>query len=214
MGKIKYIQEVREFFKKSPVVSISSLKKFIKKKDKRYVHLLINNLIKKQEIKKITKGFYTTHEDPSLLVFCFKPAYLGLQDALSIHNLWEQETVPVIITVKKIRRGARKVFGNNVLLRKLDKKYFFGIEYIKQGDFYFPCSDIEKTFIDMLYFRQNLDKETLKEIKQRINKKKLEKYLRNYPGRFRKKADSFGAQKSLKIDNSTNRYGTKDKKIC
>lgn len=188
MGKIKYIKDVREFFKKSPVVSISSLKKFIEKKDKRYIHLLINHLIKKQEIRQITKGFYTTHEDPSLIVFCFKPAYLGLQDALSIHNLWEQETVPVVITARKIRQGTRKVFGNNILLRRLDKKYFFGIEYIKQGDFYFPCSDIEKTFIDILYFKESLDEETLKEIRKRIDRKKLEKYLERYPKTLIKKA--------------------------
>ncbi len=189
MGKIKYVKKIREFFKKSPVVGINSLKKFIKKENKDYIYLLINNLIKKQEIKQITKGFYTIHEDPSLIVFCFKPAYLGLQDALSIYNLWEQETIPVVITTRKIRQGVRNVFGNNVFLRRLNKKYFFGIDYIKQGDFYFPYSDIEKTFIDMVYFKENLDKDTFKEIKRRIDKKKLEKYLRKYPRRFRDKIE-------------------------
>jgi len=153
MGKIKYIKQIREFFNENPVVSINSLKKFTKKND--YVYLLINNLIKKQEIKKITKGFYTIYEDPSLIVFCFKPSYLGLQDALSIHNLWDQETNPVVLTVRRIRQGVRKVFENNVFIRRIDKRYFFGIEYLRQGDFYYPYSDIEKTFIDFMYFKEN-----------------------------------------------------------
>ena len=189
MGKIKYIDKIREFFKESPVVSINSLKKFINKKNKDYIYLVINNLLKKREIKKITRGFYTIHEDPSLTVFCFKPAYLGLQDALSFHNLWEQETNPIIITVKKVRQGVRKVFENNIVIRRISSKYFFGFEYVKYGDFYFPYSDIEKTFIDLAYFRQNIDKEVLKNFKKRINKKKLKGYLKKYPKRFRKKVE-------------------------
>ncbi|MEK6826077.1 MAG: hypothetical protein AABX08_01585 [Nanoarchaeota archaeon] len=191
MGKIKYIDKIRRFLKESPVVNINSLKKFINKKNKDYIYLIINNLIKKGEMKKIVKGFYSIHEDPSLAVFCFKPAYLGLQDALSVHDLWEQETNPVIITTKKARVGLKKIFGNNVVIRRINKKYFFGFEYIKQGDFYFPYSDIEKTFIDMVYFKQYLDKEVLKEFSKKIDKKKLDSYLKNYPERIRKRVKSY-----------------------
>src|SRR3989344_8376034 len=143
MGKIKYINNIRKFFKESPVVDIESLKKFITKKNKDYIYLLINNLLKKKEIRKITKGFYSIYEDPSLIVFCFKPAYLGLQNALSFHNLWEQETNPVVITTNHIRNGSRKVFGRNAFLKRVPGKYLFGSEYYKDGDFYFPYSDIE-----------------------------------------------------------------------
>ena len=195
MGKIKYIDKVREFFKINPVVSISSIKKFINKKEKDYVYLLVNNLLKKNEIKRITKSFYTIYEDTSLIVFCFKPSYLGLQDALSIHNLWEQETNPIVITTKKVRNGVRKVFGNNAILRRISPRYFFGFEYKKDGDFYFPVSDIEKTLIDLVYFRQSIDKETIKEIKKRIDRKKLNSYLIKYPKRTRTRV--------LKVLNNT-----------
>jgi len=190
MGKIRYINEIRKFFKESPVVDIESLKKFITKKNKSYIYLLINNLLKKKEIRKITKGFYSIHEDPSLIVFCFKPAYLGLQNALSFHNLWEQETNPVIITTRELRRGIRKVFDRNVLIRRISRKYLFGFEYYKDGDFYFPYSDIEKTFIDMIYFRQPLDKEVVLEFKKKMDKKKLKLYLKKYPKKFIKKIDN------------------------
>ena len=187
MGKVKYIKHIREFFKETPIVTIDSLKKFIPKNNKDYIYLVINKLLNKGEIKKITKGFYTIHQDPSLIVFCFKPSYLGLQDALSIHNLWEQETNPIVITSKKVRQGLRKVFENNVVVKRIKGKYLFGFEYIKQGDFYYPYSDIEKTFIDMVYFKQKLTEDTIKNILKKINKKKLSSYIRMYPKKTRER---------------------------
>ena len=134
------------------------------------------------KIKRLAKGCYTAHEDTSLAVFCFKPAYLGLQDALSIHNLWEQETIPVIITAGKARNGIRTASGANIMIRRIDKKYFFGYDYLKQGDFYFPVSNIEKTFIDMVYCNEGISDETVAMIKKRIDRKKLKSYLKRYPG--------------------------------
>lgn len=190
MGKIKHIAKIRAFFKESPVVTIHSLKNFIKRRDKRYVYLVISNLLKKGEIKKLTKGFYTIHEETSLIVFCFKPSYLGLQDALSIHNLWEQETNPVVITTRKARQGLRKVLGNNFVLHRISPKYFFGFDYVLYGDFYVPVSDVEKTLIDLVYYRCYIDKETLREFRKRVDKKKLKGYLKGYPLRFQKKVSA------------------------
>lgn len=183
MGKVKYIREIEEFFKKSLVVDINSLKNFIRKHrgNEKYIYLLISNMLKRGKIKRLTKGYYTIHEDPTLAVFCFKPAYIGLQNALSIYDLWEQETIPVIITTRKVRQGLRNIFGNNVLIKRISKKYFFGFEYIEYSSFFIPISDVEKTFIDMIYFKQKLDKELIKNFKKRINKKKLEGYLNRYP---------------------------------
>ena len=185
MGKIKYIHKLRKFFKKNPVVNITSIKNLIVSYGgkKNYTYLLINYLLKKREIKRITKSFYTIYEDPAIVVFCFKPAYVGLQDALSIHDLWEQETNPVIITTKKARQGVRKIFNTNVIIKRISLKYFFGFKYMKQDNFYIPVSDVEKTFIDMVYFNQGLDKNLLKNFKEKIDIKKLKKYLEKYPKR-------------------------------
>ncbi len=193
MGKEKYIRVIENLFGKSAVVSSSSIARIVKnkKKTKQYTKQLIRNLISKGKIKRLTKGYYTSYEEVSLSVFCFKPAYLGLQDAISFHDLWEQETIPIIITTRKIRQGIRKVMGMNVLIRRLNKEYFFGFSYHKEGNFYFPYSDIEKTFIDMVYFREKLSKEALKKIKRRIDKRKLNRYLEHYPPKFRKKVLKF-----------------------
>lgn len=198
MAKEKYLKKVIELFEKSPVVDFNSIKRIIKNSN--YTKQFIRNLILKGKIKKLAKGFYTSKNDPSLIVFCFKPAYLGLQDALSMHNLWEQETIPIIISMRKIRTGIRKINNSNVLIRRIDKKYLFGYDYLKVGEFYFPYSDIEKTLIDMVYFKQKLNKETIKNIKNKINKPKLKKYLRNYPKLIRKRVNHALNQKKTFIN--------------
>lgn len=188
MGKEKYLKEVEALFEKSPVVSYASIERIIKNKKnvKQYVKRLIHYLLKKNRIKRLTKGFYTKIEDNSLAVFCFKPAYLGLQDALSYHSLWEQETIPVIITARKIRPGVRKILGKNVLIRRIERKYIFGIEYDNQNKVAMPYSDVEKTFIDMIYFKERIDNATLNNLKRSINKGKLSSYLKIYKPKIRK----------------------------
>ncbi len=192
MGVIKYKHDIEKLFAKSVIVTNNSISRIIgKKKNKNYTKRIINYLIKKGDIKRITKGYYTNRNDNSISVLCFQPAYLGLQDALSFYDLWEQETIPVIITTKNIRIGIRKILGKNVLLRKIDKRYFFGYEYHEYDNLALPYSDIEKTFIDLIYFKQSLDKEVIKNIKKKIDTKKLNLYLKKYPKRFRKKVERY-----------------------
>ena len=194
MGKKKYLDKIQELLRKSPVVDADSIIRIVRsgKNVKQYHKQLIRNLVIGGKIKRLAKGCYTAHEDTSLAVFCFKPAYLGLQDALSIHNLWEQETIPVIITVRKVRNDIRSISGANALIRRIDKKYFFGYAYIKQGDFYFPVSDVEKTFIDMVYYNENISNELVASIKKRIDRKKLKSYLKRYPGMILKRIGKYG----------------------
>ena len=188
MGKEKYIKNIESLFDKSSVVNYSSIEKIIKNKKnvKQYVKRFIGNLIKKGKVKRLTKGFYTIHDNVSLIVFCFQPAYFGLQDALSFHNLWEQETIPVIVTSAKVRQGIRNVFGANILIRRINKKYLFGIQYYREDDIAIPYSDIEKTFIDMVYFREKMSRDVINIFKKKIDRKRLDLYLRNYPKRIKK----------------------------
>ena len=182
MGKQIYLDKIEAIFDKSPLVDFKSVERVIgKAKNSNYAKLLVHNLVKKGKIKKIGKGVYTKHNEISLAVFSFKPAYLGLQSALSHYKIWEQETIPVIITTKKVRRGIRSLMDRNVLLRNIDKKYFFGVEYLEEGNFFLPYSDLEKTFIDMVFYNQKIDEEYLKKIRKKIDKQKLINYLKKYP---------------------------------
>lgn len=183
MGKRKYLDRIEQLIAKSPVISYRSLERMVtqKKKSSRYVKQLVRNLVRKGKLKPLAKGYYATVDEVSLSVFCFQPAYLGLQDALSRHDLWEQETVPIIITTRKVRTGLRKVMGQNVLIRRIEPKFYFGIEPFQQDNYALPYSDMEKTLIDLIYFRQKLNPEVIREFQKKINPKKLNVYLKKYP---------------------------------
>lgn len=186
---MKYINLVREHFKGKPVFSITDLRVFLSKKgiSKNYSKLLIHNLIKGKETFRLTKGVYSFQKDLSVSGFAFNPFYYGLQESLSLRNLWEQETIPVIITPKKVRTGLRKIMDSNVLIRRINRKMFFGFESLKHFDFWLPVSVPEKTLIDFVYFNEPLSAETLKELKKKINQKKLFEYLKKCPENTRKK---------------------------
>ena len=78
MGREKYLTNIKKLFEKSPVVSFSSIERIIqnKKRVKQYAKQLVRNLLLKGKIKRLCKGYYTTFDEPSLAVFCFKPGCL------------------------------------------------------------------------------------------------------------------------------------------
>lgn len=167
----KYVSRIREYVRRTPVATIGSILALVP--DREYGHVIVNYLVKRGELRRITRGYYTVHDEPSLLVYCMRPAYLGLQDAMSFHDLWEQETNPVVITAKKVRPGVREVLGQNVWVRRISPRHFFSFEYMPGGDFLLPVSDPEKTLIDLVYFRKM--REDLAEMfREKIDRKKLE----------------------------------------
>ena len=175
------MNRVEKLFEKSPVVSFDSIERIVQSKGKStYTKLLVLNLIRQGKIKRLTKGYYTKHDDASLAVFCFQPAYLGLQSALSMHGVWEQETIPIILTSKKTRVGIRQVLGSNVLVRRISSQYNCGYHLYQEGKLYLPYSDLEKTLIDMVVFRENMSSDVLKELKKKIDPKILKSYLHRY----------------------------------
>jgi predicted transcriptional regulator of viral defense system len=183
MGRIKHLGKIREFLKETPVFTTRDIR--VITKNSNYSYVLIGNMIKKGEIKRIKKGFYTIHDDPMLSVFCFRPSYIGLQSALSIHNLWEQETNVVIVTSSKARTNLREVFGNNVVVHRIKPQMLFGYDLVKYGEFHLPVSDMEKTLIDLIYFNQNPSRDVIKNIRRKINAEKFMMYLKPYPRRIR-----------------------------
>lgn len=193
MGTRKHLDKIERLFEKSPVVDFKSVEKMVgvSKGKSNYAKLLVYNLLKKGKIHKVGKGFYSKHNESSLAVFAFKPAYLGLQSALSYFGLWEQETIPVILTAQKVRRGIRTVLGTNVLVRNINREYLFGFELVKEGNFYLPYSDLEKTFIDLIVFNETIDSHVLKALIKKVNRKKVENYLQKYPKQIKKKVKRY-----------------------
>ncbi len=189
MGKIKHISKIRKLTKETPVFQSSDIERTVG--DKNYAHLLLHNLVERGEVFRVKKGWYSIEEDPTLAVYCFKPAYLALQNALSIHGLWEQETNPVIVTAKRARTGVRKIFEQNVIIHRIKPDYLFGFDYLQRNNYLIPVSDIEKTFIDLIYFNKNINKELIDKIRKNINISKLNSYLKKYPKKFKNKVIKF-----------------------
>ncbi len=188
MGTQKHLRQIELLFEKSPVVSFDSIERIIQSKQKStYAKLLVLNLIRQGKIRRLTKGCYTKHNDISLAVFCFQPAYLGLQSASSLHGLWEQETIPIILTTKKTRVGIRQVLGSNVLVRRISKNYYFGQKLYPEGRFYLPYSDLEKTLIDLVVFKEKIPLDVLKKLQKRIDLKLLKLYLGRYSPEIRQR---------------------------
>ena len=181
MGKIKYLKEFKEHFKDRVSFSIKEVEIFLGQygASKSYARLMLHNLEKNGEIKRLKRGYYSFGENLDTVGFLFEPFYYGLQDALSLHGLWEQETNPVIITTRKVRTGLRNVLGRNVLVRRVKRSMFFGYEPKRVGNLFLPVSDIEKTLIDFVYFKLNLPGDILKKMIKRIDGKKMNEYLKN-----------------------------------
>jgi predicted transcriptional regulator of viral defense system len=154
-----------------------------------YVSLILSTLVKKGELNRIGKGVYTFLKDSSASGFAFSPFYYGLQDALSIRGIWEQETNPIIITPRKIRQGTRQVMGTNVIVRRISPNMFFGFEIVDYHGISVPVSDVEKTLIDFAYFKEPIYPDAVLEMKKRLNKDVLEDYLKRVNRRTRKSVE-------------------------
>lgn len=191
MGRSKYIKEFIERFKDRPYFSVREAKLFLltRGSDEVYARLLLRNLEKTGRIKRIKRGYYSFKDDIDVIGFLFEPFYYGLQDALYIHRLWDQATNPVIITVRKVRTGVRQFLGRNVVIHHINRRMFFGYELIKFYDKIVPVSDIEKTLIDFVYFKVRLSEDLLDKVRKKIDKEKLNSYLKRYPVSFQKKVN-------------------------
>jgi len=185
VGKVKHLDKLMEFAKGTAAFRARDAE--LATGNRNYSYLLLHNLLAKNRIKKVVRGWYSVHEDPVVSVFCFKPAYIGLQEALSLHGVWEQETNVVILTARKVRTGIRQIMGSNVILHRIDQRYFFGMEHVKYDSFFIPVSDIEKTMIDLVYFNEIPAREVLREIRRRLDKEKMQGYLKSFPPNFRER---------------------------
>ena len=147
-----------------------------------YINFFLKYLIRRGKIVKITKGIYSFSNDAELYGFGFQPFYYGLQHALTLNDLWSEQTMPVIITTRNVKTGKREIGNGNakIFIRRIKPGCFFGFSSILYGNRYLPVSDPEKTLIDFVYFRRTLSSKTYYEIVKRIDKKKLNEYLKHY----------------------------------
>ncbi|NYZ78134.1 hypothetical protein H0N96_01910 [Candidatus Micrarchaeota archaeon] len=180
---MKYVNEFLKRFSDRVVFTATDARVFLTSlgASGNYTNVFLTNLVKSKRAKRLKKGVYSFRDDPTLASFAFTPSYHGLQDALSIHGLWEQETIPVIITPKRVRQGVRTMLGGKVLVRRIARKMFFGFESVKYRDCWINVSDVEKTLVDLAYFKQPVSAEVAREARKRVDERKMREYLEKTP---------------------------------
>ena len=195
---MKFMKQFTEEFSKKPAFVIGEVKSFLGRRNasEGYYRLLIQNMIKSSRIHKITRGAYTFHDEVQYVGFAFQPFYYGLEDALSLRGLWEQETNPVIITPRKVRTGVRQFDSRNYIVRHIKRKMFFGYALLQYEQFYVPVSDIEKTLIDLVYFGIKVPDEVISIMIRKINRKTFNSYLTELPQYLSKRMRLFVREKN------------------
>jgi len=184
---MKYIKEFLDSFSLRELFSTRDVMLFLKSKgaSKEYVSLFLNKLVLSKRIIRLTKGTYSFSKNIDFVEKAIFPSYHALQDALSLHKIWGQQTIPIIVTPRKVRTGERLIGGGKVVVRRINRKMFFGYETLPQLNSWITMSDLEKTLVDFAYYDEPLTKETLLEMKKRIDKKKMASYLKQVTKRLR-----------------------------
>lgn len=180
---MNYSVDFEEHFRSRPFFSMRDARLFLKSKgiSPAYLKVFMHRQVKKGKLKRLGKGLYSFKEDLELVGFAFRPFYYGLQFALSHHSLWDQASNMVVVTPQKVRTGIRVIWGQNVVVRRISPRLFFGFELVNENEYWIPVSTIEKTFIDMVYFRQKMDAQLIESFRSRIRKPILESYLKKIP---------------------------------
>lgn len=199
---MKYIKYVRTRFSKPDflVFKVSDLKLALKSQGikKPYLYLMLHNLLKKNEVKRITKGIYTFHDDVCVAGFAFSPFYYGMENAFNIRGISGQGANFTIMTIRNVRQGLRTFDKRNYIIKQIDKKYFFGYDLIRYGIFWIPVSNIEKALIDIIYFNKSIRPDLLLDVIPILDYSKLKEYLKKYNLNFRKKVLGLVSNKLLK----------------
>lgn len=190
---MKYVAEFLKYFSvpKFPVFTKTDAYLFLRRSGATevYAKRFLSSLVKSRRISRIKKNYYTCYGDPYAVGFAFAPFYYGLGTALNMHNLTEQQSQPVVISATSVMPRAIVFNSKKIFIKRIRASMFFGIETMAYGAFEIPVSDVEKTFIDLIYFRYGVDEQVYENIIRKIDKKKLRRYLKICAPYIRKSTD-------------------------
>lgn len=127
-----------------------------------YLDILTHNMVKRVEIKRVTRGIYTFNDESAVVGFAFQPFYYSMENALSLRGMSEQATNFVVMTTRNARTGVRLFEDRNYRVQHINKRHFFGYGLMRYGEYWLPVSDIEKTIIDLVYLGDHVSNEAIK----------------------------------------------------
>ncbi|MCL5419724.1 MAG: hypothetical protein M1354_02485 [Candidatus Marsarchaeota archaeon] len=182
-----YDNDFRKYFSKVQIFSFNDAKRFLTRMgaSDAYIKVFVHNQIKRHGLRKVGKGKYTFSSNDAIIGFAFSPFYYGLECALTIRKLWTQMSNLVIVTTTKAVPGIRSSMGSRIIIRRISKRMFFGIEWVNYNGVFVPVSDPEKTLVDFFYYRIGLNDEDLRSLMLACDKKKLARYARRSNNRVK-----------------------------
>jgi predicted transcriptional regulator of viral defense system len=120
-----------------------------------------------------------------------KDSYVSLEAALNYYGLFEQmlRTVSSVTNLKSKKYAFQE---NTYRYLKINKRLFFGFEEKNIEGYYAKVADLEKVFLDHLYFKNDtysidLLLEKMRKAKDRIDLKKLFIYSKEFPEATKRK---------------------------
>lgn len=158
----------------------------------------LDRLREKGDIINIRRGFYTIIPDEyrnmgvipvefyidELMKYLNKTYYVGLYSAAMFHGAAHQQPQEFFIISEKPK--PRKISNDSFLINFTEKRNFplFGIEDKKTDTGYFKMSNVELTFLDLIYFEQSLGGynriiSILEELSESMNPTKMKEVLKN-----------------------------------
>lgn len=190
------VKEIASHFANYPVFTYRDVKLYIanSRRSVKNIPRLLSYMKSTGLISSIRKGVYTFNNDIMVAGFAYSPFYYGLLSALTIRELWTQNSKPEIMTIRKVRNSKSYAFGEKndiIFLHHVPVKYFFGFDTVNYGKLKVPVSNPEKTLIDLFYYKIKLPIQNYSGLLRVINKKKLDEYLKMYNKRTAKAVLSF-----------------------
>jgi len=181
--------EFREALKVFPVFSNADIQKL----DPRFDRRRLVEWQQKNYIQKIRNGYYCFSKEERgegnlfyLSNMIYKPSYISLETALSYYNLIP-EGVYLFTGVSTRKTIMFETPLGNYKYHKIKKELFFGYKLVKIGEYNVKLAEIEKTILDLFYFRKindtkainsfRLNQEIAREI---IQQERLMNYLSEY----------------------------------
>lgn len=179
-----YKKHFSEYFSRKPIFTSSEAERYLSRYGAvgGYSKLLLHNMAEKNELVRLKRGFYTFSKNEAVSGYAFRPFYYGMEYALTIRKIWTQQSIPIVVTTSKANPGIRLIMGQRVKVRRINKKYFFGFEYVNYSNLFVPVSSPEKIILDFLYYGIGLDPETLRSLLAQSDTV----LLRNYASMFGK----------------------------
>ena len=187
---MKYVAEFVKYFNtpKFPVFTKADAYLFLEQlgATEGYTKRFLGNLAKGGRIRRVKRNYYTCHSNPYVVGFAFSPFYYGLSTALGMYGISEQQSQPVVITATTAIPRTLIFNGKKVFIRRIDEKMFFGVSTAMVDLFEVPVSDVEKTLIDMVYFRYKTEDYAYERLVKMCDSRRLDRYSRSYAQKFRK----------------------------